>query len=546
MKYLLEIIKRTIIPFLLFTFIFTVYFSSAQGIHSLLEFSHYFTTEALLKYDDLDMSHFQNDPHYFVWQDLYYRNEQTLGVRGYIVSLFSIPIHIFSKLIYQHYSLINFPKNGVSDVPNFGYELSIAAFFSAFTVIGLFFFWKVCLKITKNHMISSLTILIFSFGTYSWKYAPVIMRHGIQIFLMGIYVNSIYELILGSKIKIKNLLSIFIVVGLMFGIDPFNFLVLFIVLFVLIVYKIIFTSRLNNRPSINRNIVAGFIVFAVLIAINIALNIYWYGTLYFTQQDKMPIFINSFGNRWGYGQILSTPIFPTLYYIFLSFGKLPLECFKNFDGLPQAFIAATSVEFAKRYNFFGLFMISPFLFLSLCQLFLIRRLSDSLRIFIIILFSIFLSGIILTLKNIGFWGGPQYDVRYFYPYTVLLIVPIAMTIKSIIRLKNILYRSFYLLFLTIIVFWSLFSGWVGVISMLKPAQTGERRIWVDLITFWSQYRNFSLEEYLNATFMNRNNAWIAISISIAIYLVFLILVVGNMLLKQLHTKKLLLQHKKHS
>jgi len=63
-------------------------------------------------------------------------------------------------------------------------------------------------------------------------------------------------------------------------------------------------------------------------------------------------------------------------------------------------------------------------------------------------------------------------------------------------------------------------GWLGVISMYLPSLTGERRIWMDIYDFPTKLTQHSFNEYLNATFMNRENAWIAVALSIIGYVIF--------------------------
>ena len=63
-------------------------------------------------------------------------------------------------------------------------------------------------------------------------------------------------------------------------------------------------------------------------------------------------------------------------------------------------------------------------------------------------------------------------------------------------------------------------GWLGVINMYKPALTGERRIWMEIYDLKTQFFNHSFKDYLDATFMNRENFWIPIALSIMFFLIY--------------------------
>jgi len=91
---------RHLLPFVLFTFIFTVYFSSSVGLMNSMDTPQFFTTEALIQNHNIDISVFRYDPHYFVWPDVYNYKNQTLGLRGYLTSVLYLPLHIISN---QHY-----------------------------------------------------------------------------------------------------------------------------------------------------------------------------------------------------------------------------------------------------------------------------------------------------------------------------------------------------------------------------------------------------------------------------------------------------------
>ena len=147
---------------------------------------------------------------------------------------------------------------------------------------------------------------------------------------------------------------------------------------------------------------------------------------------------------------------------------------------------------------------------------------------------IFLFGITIISKTPFFWGGNQYDVRYFYSYTVLLVFPAAFVLQEIFKTKNKLIKNFFVFAFIISSIFSLIMGWLGVINMYKPALTGERRIWMEIYDLPNQFFNHSFKEYTDATFMNRENFWIPIVLSFLFYLFYRLFV---FLFYFLHHKK---------
>lgn len=539
-KYLFYFLEKKyfIITFLTFTFIFTVYFSSSEGIHSVLEYPHYFTSEALLNYGDIDMSHFHNDPHYFVWQDLYYKNGKTLSVRGFFFSFITIPIHITSRFLKFFYHLNNFPKD-IANVTSFSYEVSIASLYSIFTVLGLLFIYMTIKEMTKSLFISQFTILIMAFGSYMWKYAPVLTRQGVNVFLLGVLFYYLWQLYNRGS-TIKSNLVIFLCWSLSFGIDPILFIMFSCIVLAYIGYLLYLKIKGKIDAQIIKTLYKSIIIALpiplIIISINILLNLYWYGTFYYTQNDKMPVFINIVGEQKWKTVLFSTPFYPTIFYILFAFGKLPESVFSNWNNLPNDLLVVNSVKFAKMYNFFGLFSISPFLLFSFYILFL-KKIKPKFKTLFFYSFLAFFIGICISTKIYGFWGGPQYDVRYFYPYISVLAIPLGLVLHHIFfEIKNLFIKFASILLFIALALYSLFAGWIGVISMLKPAQTGERRIWVDLLTARYELPHHALSELLNSTFMNRENAWIAVIISILVYI--FILTTSRIVKTMDHQKKL--------
>lgn len=177
---------------ILFVGISTVYFSSAVGLMNSMDAPQYFTTEALLRYGNPDMSPFARNPHYFVRPDMYYRGNMTLGVRGYLLSLFAAPFHLTSNLLYRLYNTIDFPADIVAS-PGFRYELSITSLFVFFSSVALLIFWQTSYEMTRNQLVSSLVTLALAFGSPIWKYSSAYTRHGFLLLLISLGIYSVWQ-----------------------------------------------------------------------------------------------------------------------------------------------------------------------------------------------------------------------------------------------------------------------------------------------------------------------------------------------------------------
>lgn len=219
-------------------------------------------------------------------------------------------------------------------------------------------------------------------------------------------------------------------------------------------------------------------------------------------------------NAW-----LSTPLFPTVFSVLFNFGKLPASSFRNFDYLPPDIEKLISKSYAQKYPFYGIFTVTPIIGLSLIWPFLIKRRENRLWSFSLICSLIFGVGVIFNTKVLGFWGGNQYDIRYFYPYVMPLVVITGIVLGWILKKLHGLKRMIMISLCILLTILSIYMSWMGVLSQYKPALTGERKLWIYPLEL-SSYSQHSLISYWQATFPNGNNFWLPILISIIIISLF--------------------------
>ncbi|MBI4009220.1 hypothetical protein HY357_03235 [Candidatus Roizmanbacteria bacterium] len=518
-----------ILTFFVFTFIFSAYFASAAGLYNSTDAPQFFTTEALMSHRSPDLSVYSKDPHFFVYPDVIKRQGKILGMRGYLLSFFAIPLHVISRVTKYVFKVSDFPKK--VQTANFAYELSVTSFFTIFSVLGLMFIFATSREITKNSHIASLTTLLLAFGSYIWKYSSMYTRQGFMVFLLGLSVYSMWRWINHKKILYFAIVCLCWAVS--FGIDVSLFISFSVYMFFYFLYKFMsFLLYRKNKEILGKGLVV-LIASTPIIFINMILNFVWYGSLHFYLYQHYRLTASIPTEKLN-NFLIGTPLFPTLISVFLNFGRLPNSSFSPYSEYPQ--IAQWSgVQFAKVYPFYGLFVISPFLFFCIAGFILILLKAKKLKSLAIFCFTIFSVGIVLNTKFSGFYSPNTYDVRYFYPYVLLLGVPIAVAFEWIFTVKDFTRKLLGIYLLLASALFSLLMGWIGVLSMFKPALTGERRLWVNVTQIDKMLSKYTPSRLFNETFMNFRNVWVAIVFSLILFL--LVKKISTLMIKFQNNKK---------
>ena len=282
------------------------------------------------------------------------------------------------------------------------------------------------------------------------------------------------------------------------------------------IYKLYLQKKKNLFIKHIKSLLIYLTPSAILLSLTCLLSLYWYNNI-FANIYFENIILKSHFNGNVFQTWLSTPVFPTIFYILFGFGKIHPESFIHFNQLAQEVKIYASVDYAMKYNFYGLFTISPFLLFSFFSIGLfLKKLHRNIVIFCFLMFSI---GVFFNMKVFSFWGGNQYDVHYIYPYVLYLCIPTALAI-SYLMTRRLIIRIPAVLLIVATGIWSIYMGWFGVLNMYKPALTGERRIWIEPNQLMSLFSNYSNRQILDATFPNRENWFIAMLLAIILYFIF--------------------------
>jgi hypothetical protein len=475
--------------------IFTLYFMSAVGIYNTMDAPQLYTGEALIQYQDVDLSHFSNFPHMYTSPDVYFSNNQILGVRGYLQSGLYIPLHFLARVISPYINTDLFPTE-IRKAKNFNFELTLTGLICVVPVLGLLFLRGALIEMSGRKYLISVMIELLAFGSYMWKYSASYVRQNVEILFLGIIIYCLVKIIKGNKWWFYVL---FVTWSLSFGIDVFLFLGFTIFLFVSGLY-LIFVKKLKISNWY------GYLLIPIIILIGqLWLNRYWYNSWLSSQTTKQPTVLEIMGKDAS-GVWLSTPWWPTIPTVLFNAGKISEECFRNLKGLPKEMSIFVGAEFAKNYNFFGIFTISPWLFLALAGI----RLKNKFRSLSVFLLIVFLVGLFGNTKVLNFWGGNQYDVRYIYPLIILLFPFVIEGVININNIKNIETRYWHFFLVIIMSGWSLGMGWMGELGMYLSSLSGERKVWIDIFSLKEVVSSIDKQDLYNATFMNRQNWWIPV------------------------------------
>ncbi len=476
----------------LFLFIFLAFFSSAVGLYNSVDAPQFFTTESILNFRDFDISHFSNSPFYYTEPDVFYRNDHTYNIRGYMVSVLSIPLHWVSKALHSFYNTSWFDAQ-LHSVTDFSYPLAVTSLFPVFSIIGLYFFWKTAKEVGTDAS-ATITTLILAFGTYIWKYTNTYSRLGVDVAILGISFYLFHKSFSTKNFKYSFLLLVMIAIA--FGVDT----ILFLSLLPALIWSFIKVFSKQKLPSKQQSVLLSIPI--VLIGAIIGVNKYVYNSYISIQTLQQPIVKQALQENarkaW-----MSTPLYPTLYCVLFCAGKIPGESFSNFENFPEEIRTFASLTFAETNNFYGIFTVTPAFFLIVGLLFL--RLSDYERTLVGIGMITVAIGVIANAKVLVFWGGNQYDIRYFVPYTLLLGFPVSLFFSKVQKLPGIVIKSFLYLTGLGLAISSIYMGWLGVLAMYLPAETGENRLLVAPSVGVSVIQQIDPAVLFRLTFMNFPN-----------------------------------------
>ena len=529
---ILRFIPTSTKEIIFFGSIFTIFFISSVGISNTIDGPQYFTTEMILQNGNVNLVPAKKYAHFYSANDVSNVGNKIFSVRGYSHSIYTFPLHILARGMEPLVDTNNFPKN-ISGDKNFKHELLTCSIFALFSILGLFFLFKSIKNSTQLNGLAYLIIIFTAFGTYIWKYSAFYVRQGILVFIFGFTIFAFQKYFSYGKGRLLLFFAIAFHASLYgFDLPGFGAFILSI-LFVFAAYLISRYFTLKKLRGIGiefvkilKDNITGTLIFTIVVLINILLNYIFLNSFTYIQTVKL------FENNKSFGGLLSfatgTPIFPTIWWILFGGTPLPLESLSHLV-INEEFISLFSVRNAMKYNFFGIFFISPFLlYMFLPSFTLISDLKDNTkntthtflaklfdkRNFTIIFCMVYsLAYFLISVKNFAFYAANSFDIRYFYPIVLFFAYLTAQSLNKLIQLGY--NRKLFIFVFIMPGFFSLIIGAIGMTNAYGPYMSEERRIWVEIYDF---IKVFSLQKnaLLNALFPNRHNAFIPIIITLTI------------------------------
>lgn len=509
---------------LFFGVIFTIYFMSSVGISNTIDGPQYFTTEMILQNASVNLSPAKKFAHFYSANDVSNKNGKIYSVRGFFHTVYSFPLHIIARNIEPFVNVSDFPKH-ISRDQNFKHELLTCSLFSIFSTLGLFFLFKAIKNSTQLNGLAYMMIVFTAFGTYIWKYSAFYVRQGILVFIFGLTIFAIQKYSTSNK-KRWLLLLVAALYASMYGFDLPGFGAFIIstttITALYLLGKYATLKKVNGVffefIDIVRNNIAAIIVFSIIVFINIILNYIFFNSFTYIQTVKL------FENNKSFSGLLSfatgTPIFPTIWWILFGGSPLPVESLSHLI-IKKEYISLFSVKFAMKYNFFGIFFVSPFLlYIFFKSGTLLTESIDAKKIVFgnffgkmlrkvnfVIAFCVIYSLIyfLISVKNFAFYAANSFDIRYFYPIVIFLSYLTAVSLNDILQ-TNKNKKLFIFVFIALGLF-SLIMGAVGIANAYGPYMSEERRIWIEIYNIQEIF-TLPREVILNAFLPNRKNFFI--------------------------------------
>ncbi|MFO0703822.1 MAG: hypothetical protein U0525_03810 [Patescibacteria group bacterium] len=509
--HLLKKIPKSTIEIFFFGMIFTIYFMSSVGIMNTMDGAQYYTTEALIQYNDVNLRPMTKYEHFFSKNDLAYDGNKILPLRGVHQSIIAMPLHFLSRFFAPYVSTNDFPIS-ISSARDFAYELTITGLYSLFSVLGVYFVFKTLQTIGISRKMSFFTSFVLAFGTPVWKYATAYIRQG-MIFLFFAFTLYVFARCLFKNNK-NNILPISIwllILPFSFGIDPIGFASVCgaIAIFILLLIKNKKRHKLPSNPFKSKNIrisILFIVIFITSSAFVLFTNFYFFKSLMSTQYEKYPPFATVPKDKL-LSVVFGTPIYPTIFYVLFGSSALPVEIFENTLKYPEI-SKVVSVPYAIRYEFYGIFIITPIFLLIFASIYSFFKYASKKQKFMYAFSSIItIIFIIPTVMWHAFHAPNSYDLKYFYPIFANLSILFAISLKywPAIKTSSVFKYAFILLFIL-----TIFFGFIGVLNAYPSYMTGERRIWIN--TPFHLIRLFSTptKTMIDAVFANRANIFVPV------------------------------------
>lgn len=454
------------IPWCIFIFFTTIYFSSTVGIMNSVDAPQYALTKSIVDDHQFNIDKYSQ----YINPDFAYYNGHYYSLRSPTESLLAIPFYLFAKLV-----------TPISSAPYLGNHLGINSesnmeamtvlYNSSFGALSIVVLYLISLSLTKSKLASIVNAIAFGLGTLIWKYSGSFQRHSVIVFFLILG----FLFMLHYLKKKKNIYLFLTGLSLGFCISLDN---VFIFVLPFIFIPSLFINFSKNLHFNIKHIIFLFLVFSFAVFLPNLINTI-YLQLIFGKVLANPAQYSQ--TQWFYknlNYVFTTPLFPSLFINLFSNGPIPYNAISSLVWSNPELIKIQSANYALIYTYKGVFTISPYLFFSLIGfLYLFKK--NFIYALEVILTA--LAILIIYSKFMGFYSPNSYDIRYFTPVAILLSLPFSLTLINIKKIKNKFLKSTIFLILSISIVFSIINGYISNISNYAPHITGEHRFLTSML-----------------------------------------------------------------
>lgn len=468
---------------LLFAVFCSTYFISTVGIMNSSEGSQYNLTRSLVHDHTFQIDKYQD----WIFPDYAYQDGHYYSIRSPAESILLIPFYIFAQNIK---SITRFPYNhqhpGIND--DSGTEAVSVLWSSTCGALAIVALYLLILRRTSNHYASLISTVSLGLGSLIWKYSATLMRHSAVICFILI---ALYLLEVINKYKPK-VMTISIVSGFLLGLAASmeNMIIWLIPIF-------------GIQIIMNRQLPRMKIIFTYIIACTIPIimcqliNLNQFGKIFVHPIQFAP----EFPFYHNISVLSSSPLLPSVYVNAFNTKSIPRSALSPFIYTNPEVVTKLSAEWAQINQYKGIFIQSPYLFLSIFGIMYsfikIKDYRDYLVLISVVILHFGFS------KYIVFYSPTMYDTRLFLPVVALLTIFCGYFWKFALITKK--FKWLYLSFGAVLIMFSIFNGWKSNFTNYAPHVTGEHRN--DVMITLNSNSQFMNQSYslINHTFPNLYN-----------------------------------------
>ncbi len=445
------------IPWFLFIFFTTLYFSSTVGGMNSLDGSQYALTQALVEQRTIKINSFMKwtyNTDYSVFNGQYYSD------RDPGLSFAATPFYLLAKIIS---SIANKPYGGYNI--NIDFDSTLQAFTYLITVLSgaatVVLIYLICIAFKRSSLTSLVTAILVGTGTLLWRYSPSFYRDPLYtfFFFLSWYLLIITYLSFPRKtLPYYRLLTS--LAGLFFGLSIFTdyskiYTISFFYLYLLFLKNI-------KKEAIIYFTVGLFFPFSL---------IFIYNYTAFKSLFTNPHLYQNYLLIYKSNNIFQTPLLPSVIANLFNNTFISPDLLKFHWDNPEISYQMGS-KWVTFWKYKGIFVQTPILFLSIIGWISLLK-SYFKESFCLLLTAI--SILLISSKMTVFWGGNTYDTRYFLTTSIIFMLGLPFFLKNIRKTKLFIIKGYKLILSILLILISIYNGWHSNLTNFAPHISGEHR-----------------------------------------------------------------------